>query len=509
MNPLYFSPYLLGGVEQQSSLNETETSYETTIDWERQAGMDVKVGLSKSMTLDLTVNTDFAQVEADDQEINLTRFSLFFPEKRQFFLERSSIYDFKFGTSGQLFYSRRIGLYEDQVVPIWGGGRLTGRAGPWDIGIMSLQTGYLKDYNTGEELLPSYNNSVARLRRKIPINSNSYLGGLFTSKVDGNGQYNLSYGIDGIINVFDNDYLNVALASTTESGLESGTSYSDLSKVFLKWERRTYVGFGYDLNYTRAGESFNTALGFEFRKDFSRYGSVFSYGFIPGDKSKFLRQHKLSLDAYTYVRNSDNVVETVIIKPAYELYTKKNHEFIFSSEISMENDIDTFYLSDDVYVPYGSYSFSEFQVSYQTPSYNIGYLSSYYLTGRYYDGWIHSVNITPSLTLGSSWIIETGYGLNKINFSERDQKFLTHLLMLKVLYMYSTTLSASSFIQYNSLIDKAIWNVRFRFNPREGNDLYLVYNDILNSSRDSYDPVLPVSGQRTFLIKYTHTFRIR
>ncbi|OFX43621.1 MAG: hypothetical protein A2X03_10955 [Bacteroidetes bacterium GWA2_40_15] len=509
INPLYFSPYLLGGVEQQSSLNETETSYNTTTDWERQLGMDVKVGLSKSMTLDLTINTDFAQVEADDQEINLTRFSLFFPEKRQFFLERSSIFDFKFGTSGQLFYSRTIGLYEDQMVPIWGGGRLTGRAGPWDIGIMSLQTGYLKDNSTGEELLPSYNNSVARLRRKIPLNSNSYVGGLVTSKVDVNGEYNLSYGMDGIINVFGNDYLNVALAGTTKSGLDSGTGFSDLSKIFLQWQRRTYEGFGYGLNYSRAGDSFNPALGFEFRKDFSRYGSIFSYGFIPGDRSKFLRQHKLSLDAYTYVRNSDNVAETVIIKPSYELFTKKNHQIIFSSEISIENDIDTFYLSDDVYIPSGSYKFTEFQVFYQTPSYNIGYLNTYYLTGRYYDGWINSFNITPALTLGSSWIIETGYGLNDINFRERDQRFLSHLLMLKVLYMYSTTLSASSFIQYNSLIDKAIWNVRFRFNPREGNDLYLVYNDNLNSSRESYYPVLPVRSQRTFLLKYTHAFRIR
>jgi len=509
VNPLYFSPYLLGGVEQQSFLNEAGNSYKAKTDWERQAGMDVKVGLSKSMTLDLTVNTDFAQVEADDQQINLTRFSLFFPEKRQFFLERSSIFDFKFGKTGQLFYSRTIGLYEDQMVPIWGGGRLTGRAGLWDIGLMTLQTGYLKDENTGEKLLSSYNNSVARLRRKIPVNSNSYIGGLFTSKVDGDGQYNFSYGTDGIINVFGNDYLNFALASTAESGLESGTGFGDLSKIFLQWERRTYEGFAYDLNYTRSGESFNPALGFEYRSDFSSYGTILSYGFIPGAKSKFLNQHKFSIDAYTYLRNKDNVAESVKIKPAYSILTKKNHEFIFSTSLSMENDIDTFYLSDDIYVPEGSYSFSDFQISYLSPSYNLGYLSSYYLTGRYYNGWINSFNISPSLKLGGSWNVSLGYGINEIDFKERDQRFLSHLFMVKVLYMYSTSLSASSFIQYNNLIDKVIWNARFRFNPKEGNDLYLVYNDFLNSSRDDYIPVLPVSSQRTFLIKYTHTFRIR
>jgi hypothetical protein len=502
VNPLYFSPYLLGGVEQQSSLNESETLYNSSTEWDKQLGMDVKVGLSKSLTLDLTVNTDFAQIEADDQQVNLTRFSLFFPEKRQFFLERSSIFDFKFGNNGQLFYSRRIGLYEDQQVPIWGGGRLTGRAGLWD-------TGFLKDNQTGEEILSSINNSVARLRRKIPLNTNSYIGGLFTSKVDVDGKYNLSYGVDGIINLFKNDYLNVTYAGTTESDLEKGKRFSDLSKIFVQWERRTYKGFGYDLNYTRSGNSFNPALGFEYRSDFSRYGARISYGSIPGDKSKFLNQHKFSIDAYTYLRNRDNVAETVSITPGYSFLTKKNHEFILTMPIISENDIDTFRLSNDVFVPAGSYSFNYFEMIYNTPTGDLGFLNTNITVGKYYDGWINSFKINPSLTMGGSWNIGLSYGMNEISFKERDQRFLSHVFMFKVLYMYSTSISASSFIQYNNQIDKIIWNARFRFNPKEGNDLYLVYNDLLNSSRGDYVPVLPVRSQRTFLIKYTHTFRIR
>jgi hypothetical protein len=509
VNPLYFSPYLLGGVERQSVLNEAETAYQSSTRWERQAGMDVKVGLSKSLTLDLTVNTDFAQVEADDQQVNLTRFSLFFPEKRQFFLERSSIFDFKFGTTGQLFYSRMIGLYEDQIVPIWGGGRLTGRAGLWDIGVMNLQTGFLKDDQTGEEILPSINNSVARLRRKIPVNSNSYVGGLFTSKIDVHGKYNLSYGVDGIINIFKNDYLNLAIASTTESDLEKGKSFSDLSKIFLQWERRTYKGLSYNLNYTRSGNSFNPALGFEYRSDFTCYGTTLSYGFIPGDKSKSLNKHQFSLEASTYLRNKDNIAETVNIIPSYSFVTKKNHEIYLFIPISVENDIDTFHLSDDVIVPAGSYKFSQLMLLYNSPSIDIGFLSAGITTGQYYDGWINSFNITPYFTLGGSWVLNLGYDINDINFKVRDQRFLSQLFLFKVLYMFSTSISASSFIQYNNQIDKVIWNVRFRFNPKEGNDLYLVYNDLLNSSRDEYMPVLPVSSQRTFLIKYTHTFRLR
>jgi len=136
-------------------------------------------------------------------------------------------------------------------------------------------------------------------------------------------------------------------------------------------------------------------------------------------------------------------------------------------------------------------------------------MSTSILTGRYYGGWINSFNISPSLTLGGSWILGLTYEMNEIDFRERDQRFLSHLIRFNILYMYSTSLSASSFIQYNNQIDKVIWNVRFRFNPKEGNDLYLVYNDLINSSRNDYDPVLPFSGQRTILIKYTHTFRIR
>jgi hypothetical protein len=509
INPLYFSPYVLGGVEWKSSLNETESAYTTSTGWEWQAGLDAKVGLTKSMTLDLTVNTDFAQVEADDQQVNLTRFSLFFPEKRQFFLERSSIFDFKFGNTGQLFYSRKIGLYEDQIVPIWGGGRLTGRTGPWDIGVMSLQTGYLKDESTGENILLSENNSVARLRRKIAINSNSYVGSLFTSKFDAYGKYNLSYGIDGIINISRNDYLNVNLASTTESDLEPGKKLSELSKVFLQWERRSYKGFSYDFNYTRSGNSYNPALGFEYRSDFTRYESMFSYGFIPGDKSKHLNQHQFRLDAYSFIRNTDNIAETVNIEPSYSFVTKKNHTLSVGIPLSFENDIDTFYLSDDVYVPAGSYSFNEFMLYYSSPSIDQGFLTSYCTVGKFYDGWINSFNVSPSFTPGASWVVSMSYGFNDIKFKERDQSFLSHLFMFKVLYMYSTKVSASSFIQFNNQIDKIIWNARLRYNPKEGNDFYLVYNDYLNSSRSDYMPKMPVSSLRTILVKYTHTFRIR
>ncbi|MCP4215129.1 MAG: carbohydrate binding family 9 domain-containing protein [bacterium] len=138
--PLYIAPYLLGGLNQTPVLNSEGTAYETQNDSTFEAGLDIKYGLSNNLTLDVTVNTDFAQVEADDQQLNLTRYSLFFPEKRLFFQERSANFDFCFDDTNRLFYSRRLGIRDGQQVRILGGVRMVGRVGAWDIGVRGMQT---------------------------------------------------------------------------------------------------------------------------------------------------------------------------------------------------------------------------------------------------------------------------------------------------------------------------------------------------------------------------------
>ena len=150
--------------------------------------------------MDLTVNTDFAQVEADDQQFNLTRFSLLLPEKRMFFLERSSIFDFELGGYTNLFYSRRIGLYDGNPVRIWGGARLNSRVNNWDIGFLNMQTASFDDplsYND----LPSENFGVLRLKKRV-FNEYSYAGGMITSRLGVDGTYNMAYGLDGVIRLF-------------------------------------------------------------------------------------------------------------------------------------------------------------------------------------------------------------------------------------------------------------------------------------------------------------------
>ena len=197
-NPLYIAPYALAGITRSNDLNEDETKYINSNDPSVEAGIDIKYGLTSNLTLDLTVNTDFAQVEADDQQVNLSRFSLFFPEKRLFFQERSNIFSFSLGGPNNLFYSRRIGLYDGSPVRIYGGARLVGRVGNWDIGFMDMQTASIEDQ-------PSENFGVLRMRRQV-INENSYVGGILTSRVGWDGSYNYAYGIDGIFKLFGEDY---------------------------------------------------------------------------------------------------------------------------------------------------------------------------------------------------------------------------------------------------------------------------------------------------------------
>jgi len=508
INPLYFTPYLLGGIETENILDEEEEKYDLITSWEKEIGIDAKIGLSKNLTLDLTVNTDFAQVEADDQQVNLTRFSLYFPEKRQFFLERSNIFDFAFGPTGDLFYSRRIGIDDDQKIPIWGGGRLTGRVGDWDVGIMSLQTGIRKDPETREEILPSINNSVFRLRKKVDLNTNSYIGGLITSKIDVHGKYNIGYGFDAILNLFKNDYLKIVAARTTDSD-SAKRNFIDPGKIYVKWQRRTYKGLNYDLTYTRAGSHYNPEMGFEYRKNFSRYGVEAGYGWIPGERSRYLKRHMISMSSNLYSRNLDHAVESIEIEPEYSLSTKRDHNFSISIPVQYESIVEEFELSPDATIPVGEYRFFDIDLGYTSPHGNWLYLESTISTGMFYDGWKNSFSVYPSFTLGESWNMDLGYSMNHITFDERDQKFLSHLARIKLLFMYSTALSASSYLQFNSLSSDFIWNVRFRFNSKEGNDFYIVYNDNINSDRKGSEPSLPFSNQRTLLLKYTYTFRVR
>ena len=423
-------------------------------------------------------------------------------------MERSSVFEFNFGSSGRLFYSRRIGLYEGEVLPIFGGGRLTGRIGAWDLGFLSLQTAPAWSDETGEEILPSENHTVMRTRKQIALNQNSYIGAMLTSRIGTNGDYNIAYGLDAILNLFRDDYLKLAWAQSFETGKANRVFSFTPSRLQLNWERRSYSGFNYLVDVSSSGQEYYPGMGFEFRRDFTRIGSNFGYGWIASEQSKIAR-HQISVGGHTYLKNQDGKTETVNAAPQYDLLLKSGHSMNVEIPLSYEHVSDTFYISESVYIPDGAYFFPAFESRYETPSdWTIGG-SAQFNTGGYYDGWINALDVSPRINLGSSWQFSMSYEINQINFKGRSQHFLSHLAAFRILYMYSTSLSASTFVQYNSLHDRAILNLRVRFNPREGNDLFIVYNDDLNTSRPESPADFPFSNRRTILLKYTHTFRVR
>lgn len=498
--PLYFAPYVLGGLGQSFDLNDLETAYIQTDNTIGELGLDIKYGLTTNLTLDVTLNTDFAQVDADDQQINLTRFSLFFPEKRIFFQERASNFEFNFGGPNRLFYSRRIGIYEEQVVPIYGGVRLVGRINDWDLGFLSMQTAAIED-------LPSENFGVFRVRRRI-FNPFSYVGSMVTSRIGVDGSCNIAYGLDGIFRVFGDDYLTLMFAQTFENGKENNPLSLDPTRLRISWERRTIKGLGYDLSFSRAGEDYNPGIGFEMREDYSRLGNRLLYGWIPSEESWLLR-HNIFLDGSVHFNNEDNSVQSADIGPGWYFDAKSGFFMNIAAKLYHENVEEEFSWEDEADVPAGQYTFYGLTSQLWTPRGRLFDMGGNFDIGSFYDGWRVSLGIQPRWSVSPELELSGFYQFNWIDFPDRNQKFLAHIARLRALVMLSTKFSAMAFIQYNSATGAVVANIRIRFNPREGNDLYIVYNEALNTDRYREIPALPYSSSRAIMLKYTYTFNVR
>ncbi|MBK7628957.1 MAG: carbohydrate binding family 9 domain-containing protein [Bacteroidales bacterium] len=502
--PFYIAPYIIGGYQLDNMLNSTGTSYELEKSPKFNGGLDVKYGLTNNLTMDLTINTDFAQVEADDEQINLTRFSLFFPEKRTFFQERSSVFAFDFEPGSSLFYSRRIGLHRGEQVPIYGGARITGMAGKWDIGFLDMQTQPINEGTWSE--LTSENFGILRLRRQV-INENSYVGGILTSRIGTNGTYNTAYGADGIFKISENDYLNVKVAQVLDAANRNKVMSLDPTRLYLSWNRFNRKGLSYDLTYSRSGKDFNPEVGFQMRSNYAHYYGGLGYGWIPGEKSS-IQNHGVRFGGAVYTDNLDNSTQTIETELMYDLRFKSDFGGVVMFKHMYENVTDTFNFSKDSFVPTGKYTFSQFETHLNSPKTNQFVLGLDFTGGAFYDGTIMSFGFEPSWNIGSSLQLALEYNYNIINFKSRDQKFSEGVAGFKALLMLTTKLSASTFIQYNGAEDAVISNFRLRYNPREGNDFYIVFNEGRNTYRDIENPRLPLYNNRSVLLKYTYTFTL-
>lgn len=497
--PLYIAPFAVGGYTLDNSLNDDETEYILEEKPSVEAGLDLKFGLTTNLTMDVTINTDFAQVEADDQQINLTRFSLFFPEKRIFFLERASIFDFNLGGSNNLFYSRRIGIHEGKPVRIYGGAKIIGRVGEWDLGILDMQTAPL-------DTVPSENFGVLRARRRV-FNPYSYFGGILTSRLGMDGSYNTAYGLDGIFRLFGDDYLTLKWTQTFETGLSNNPLSLSPVRILADWQRRNEEGFAYDITYVLSGEEFNPGIGFEMFEDYSGLRNIFQYGWLPGERSR-LQSHKIGIEIAGFNRLPEKSFNLAYITPGWTFVAKNGWSGTLSFIWMVEDLVDSLSFADQADVPDGRYDYLNARASLSTPgSYSV-YTMLSAQAGSFYDGKKFTLNLQPRWNVSSSLEITGTYRYDWVSFPGRDQGFSNHIVGMKALYMLNTKISASAFLQYNTAIDAMITNLRFRYNPKEGNDFYIVYNEGTNFYLDRETPVKPRTGNRTILLKYTYTFSL-
>jgi len=507
--PIYLTPYALVGWQESSNLNHAETEYLYQKEPIFKVGGDLKYGITSNLTLDVTINTDFAQVEADDQQINLTRFSLFFPEKRQFFQERSSVFDFNLGGPNNLFYSRKIGLYEGVVVPIYGGARLVGRVGKWDVGFLNMQTAAAHGYSEIHDLqdsvlLASENFGVLRARRQV-FNENSNIGTMMTSRISIDGNYNIGYGIDGIFRIFGDDYIDLKWAQTFETDATNNPFSLAPTRLRLNWERRTIKKLAYNFSYSRSGEEFNPGIGFEARDNYTRYGYNIQWGWLPGEKSK-LYSHNIFLRGSYISRIEDRSLESAEIGPGWEFQTKNLFQGNLQISYNIEDVDEAFDFSDDAGIPIGKYQFWNAEAMFITPGTKPVWIIFMANVGQFYDGTRISLDVNPTWNVSSSLNLGVEYQYNQLNFQDRDETFNAQIGRIKILYMLSTKFTLSAFIQYNSDINAIGSNIKFRYNPREGNDLYIVYNEGRNTNLNRETPQLPNISQRTIMLKYTYTF---
>ena len=491
--PLWVTPYALTGVQRVRDPG-ADAVRAPRAEVPTEVGADLKYGLSSNLTLDLTVNTDFAQVESDALEVNLDRFGLFFPEKRQFFQERSSVFDFSVG-EGRLFHSRRIGLAEDGTpARIFGGARVAGRVGSWDVGLLSMQV-------DGIEGAAAENDGVVRARRTF--SAGHQVGGMLTSRIDTRGGADLSAGLDGRV-VLGSDYVTLQVAGTRNTIGGPGVATGAMAR--LLWERRSLDGFGYDVDAIWSGAGYDPALGFENRSDFSAVKARLRYSWQPEAGSAVTRWNLVTA-ARAYVRNQDGVLETGLFRLRSWANLRGGHWVNLALNFTREDVSEGFDLPGAT-VPAGRYDgwdlFGYLGLS-QARAVGAG-LELW--GGTAFDGYRTNVSVEPWWRLSRHLTIGGRLSLHRLWFPERDQTVNADQIRLRVSAALDTHLSAEAFVQYSAAARVISTNLRIRYRFAEGRDLFLVLDEGRDlEDRYGLDSAILGRTDRRLLIKYSYAFR--
>ena len=482
---LQLTPYLLG-----ESLYRTQDRRELN---RGDLGVDLKYSVTPSMTLDLTYNTDFAQVEVDDQQINLDRFTLFFPEKRPFFLENAGL--FSVGQSGavDIFFSRRIGLADSgEQVPIIGGGRLSGKLGRnTNVGFLNMQTA-----SVGASGTTGQNFTVARVRQDLPNRSN--IGAMLvnrqaTGSLAGDRDYNRTYAFDGRWGIGDGGTVSGFAAATETPGLSGGDSHAYALNAQHQSEQVRL-----SLGYTEVAPDFNPEVGFLARQSYRRMNASVFTTLRPDD---FMGVHEFRPHVNhntvfdfetgrqeTQFTHIDNHIEW---RNGYEIHTGMN--------LSREGVFEPFEIFPGIVIPPGTYDHKEAQIAGNT---NLGAPVSATINtiiGGLFGG--DRVTITPSIAarVGETFNATFEWSYNDLRLPSGD--FTTNLVRLRLSYSFTTRMFFQALVQYNDRADLWSSNLRFGLLSDANTGLFIVYNDIQGLGSE-----IPTGAGRTLTLKYSRLF---
>ena len=509
---LEIKPYAIGGVS--TNLAATPPTRNAR---DGDAGLDVKYGITQNLTADFTYNTDFAQVEVDEQQVNLTRFSLFFPEKREFFLEGRGIFGFaRGGVSGgfggalrrsgrgggffgggdapTLFYSRRIGLQSGTVVPIVGGGRVTGKIGAFDVGALNIQTD--DDVLAAAE---ETNFTVVRIRRDIFRRSS--VGAIFTNRsvsLVGDGS-SRAYGADATFSFYENVNL-LAYAARTETPGHDGRDLSYQGRFNYAGDR-----YGFQTEHLVVEDNFIPEVGFLRRDNFRRTYTTARFSPRPRSLTR-IRQFRLE-GSFDYIETADRgIVETRQSQLGFSTELENSDRFGVSVADNYEFLHDAFAPGpDDIAFPVGGYSFFDVEGSYSPGAQRRLNGTLTVRAGGYFNGSIRSVEFRQGrMEVTQRLSLEPSLSVNWIDSPQGS--FRTDLAVTRVSYSFTPRMFFSGLVQYNSSTNTVSNNLRLRWEYSPGSELFVVYTEDRGT-----DPLRPDRfselRNRGFVVKMNRLFR--
>ena len=471
-------------------------------------GGDVKYGITANLTADFTVNTDFAQVEIDEQQVNLTRFSLFFPEKRDFFLEGRGIFDFARGGAGAqqgqaqttdtpyLFYSRRIGLNKGRIIPIDVGGRLTGKAGKYGVGVMNIQAGDESVSRTDPT-----NFTVVRVKRDVL--RRSAIGGMITNRSVSTSApgSNQAYGLDGAFSFFQNVSTGAYWARTETAGI-SGDDQSYQGRFDYSADR-----YGARAEFLNVDKNFNPEVGFTRRTGIKRSFGQLRFSPRPAN-IKSVR--KFTWDGSgEYVVNVLGSVESRVVNGHFG--TEFESSDVASVEVTRDYEllVQPFTVAgSSVTIPRGGYTFTDMLASYTFGAQRRISGTASVQAGQYYDGTIKAVSFGAGrVSVLKQFSVEPTVSVSHLDLPAGT--FTTKLVRSRLDYGFSPLMFASALLQYSSADRAFSSNLRFRWEYRPGSELFIVYTDERDTTDERLATPTLVRGlkNRAFVVKINRLLR--